>query len=278
MRPPEDRDDWVAPVVIASLVVIVLALCTVAVFVTGAIVIRVAHDAAVAAPAPPAVTTPAPETPFPTPTASSFSCVERCLDASSAPLMVPSESLQQTVPFSRRRVSASPHPTTASAEYQADTAAWNADPPDDSDCLFVDSRSPVNPGRNGFDWTSDDPVAILGENVDDSGATTMTQTARFFTSQGFAADQMAWMRRQIDACNAIDPSVEKAPGFAIPSDVTAAGFVADWGDVTIVTYDFQRANVVVRFRVVAQGDLDEEKLRQFLGTWVQTGLEQLPLS
>jgi hypothetical protein len=89
---------------------------------------------------------------------------------------------------------------------------------------------------------------------------------------------MAWMRRQIDACNAIDPSVEKAPGFAIPSDVTAAGFVADWGDVTIVTYDFQRANVVVRFRVVAQGDLDEEKLRQFLGTWVQTGLEQLPLS
>jgi len=284
--PPESDDSygWVAPVVISFLVVLVAGLCTLAVFVTTTIVGRVAHDVTVAAAQPPAAVQPppfvkpTPAAPAPTPTALSFTCTSGCLDASTAGLMIPNESLQRTIPINRLRESASTTLTTAAAEYQADTGAWDADPPDGTDCLFVGSRSAVNPGRNGFDWTSDDPVALLGKNIDARQTATMTQTARFFTSPGFATDQMAWMRKQIDACNVTDPTVAAASGFELPSDVTAVAFVAEWDDATIFTYDFQRANTIVRFRVVAHGDLDENKVRHFLGTWVQTDLEQLPLN
>jgi hypothetical protein len=203
-------------------------------------------------------------------------CPPMCFTVASAGLMVPDGSLQISMPISGLPLSPEfQHPTTAAAEYRADVTAWAAHSPNPLVCFFADSRSPVSPALGGPDSTADDPVTFLGESTDDSQGSSMTQSARFFASSNSATDYMRRLEKQIELCHLVDPAVDSAANFDLPAGIDVATAVDTTASTTTYIYDFQRANVVVRFRVVSSDHVDEDAVRHFLGTWVTTNLDQL---
>ncbi|MES1212653.1 MAG: hypothetical protein ABUT11_03810 [Leifsonia sp.] len=203
-------------------------------------------------------------------------CPPNCFTVASAGLMVPNGSLQGSMPISGLSVSPDfQHPTTAAAEYRSDVAVWAAQSPNPLVCFFTDSRSPVSPALGGPDSTADDAVAFLGESTDDSHGSSMTQSARFFASSAAATDYLKRLQKQIGLCHLVDPAVDSAASFDLPSSVATVSFVEASATTTTYVFDFQRANAVVRFRVVTSDAIDENAVRHFLGTWATTDLAQL---
>jgi hypothetical protein len=278
-RPPRQRP-WLVPVVILGVVALLGGLVGAGVAEFQAIGERVAavgSDSNDSVPQPIITTKPAP--PGPMPTAFSATCAKGCLTVASSGLMIPNYSLLGSMPINRLSVSPDfQHPTTEGLEYQADSAAWGAQSPTSDLCFFTGSRSPVSPIAGAPTDVANDPITFLGESVDLQQGTTMTQTARFFSSPGDASTYQSWVRGQVLDCQAADPRVEPAAGFELPPSVTAVAFVEKSANLTTYTYDFARANAVVRFRVVTSDNVDENAVRHFLGTWVTTDLAQLELN
>ena len=276
-RPPRQRP-WLVPVVILGVLALVGGLVAAGAAEFQAIASRAAgSDGPGYTPQPIITTKPAP--PASTPTAFSATCASGCLTVASSGLMIPNYSLLGSMPINRLAVSADfQHPTTEGLEYQADSAAWGAQSPISDLCFFTGSRSPVSPIAGAPTDLANDPVTLLGESVDLQQGSTMTQTARFFSSPGEASTYQSWVREQVLDCHAADPRVEPAAGFELPPSVTAVTFVERSANSTTYTYDFARANAVVRFRVVSTDGVDENAVRHFLGTWVTTDLAQLDLN
>lgn len=275
-RPPRQRR-WLAPVVIIGVVALVGGLVGVGAVELQAIGQRA--DAGSGSDYPPdPIITPIPAPSAPTPTAFSATCASGCLTVASSGKMIPDGSLQGSMPINRLSVSADfQHPTTATIEYFADIDIWQRQFPPYINCFFAVSRSPVSTTIDSPDRLSTDPVTFLGTSVDPTQGSAMTQTARFFTSPASAADYEQKLQAQISICHGNNPEIESAAGFDLPPGVSAVTFVDKEDRATTYVYDFQRANAVVRFRVVTSDNVDENAVRHFLGTWVTTNLAQLPV-
>ena len=273
--PPRSRR-WLAPVVIVSLVALVGGLVAAGVAEVQAIAGHVSqadNGSLIGVPdAPPG----SDDVPTAQPTRAVAVCPPSCFTVASSGLMVPNGSLQGSMPIDRLAVSADfQHPTTAAAEYHADVAVWAAQSPNPLVCFFTDSRSPVSPALGGPDSTSDDPVTFLGTSADDTRGSTMTQSARFFTSSDAATAYLQSVQKQIELCHLVDPAVASAANFDLSPGITAVTFVETSATANTFVYEFQRANTVVRFRVVSTDHVDEDAVRHFLGTWATTDLAQL---
>ena len=276
-RPPRQRR-WLVPVVILGVLALVGGLVAVGAVELQAIAQRAATGSHQQSSGPNYIV-PSPAPLGPTPNAFSTTCTSGCLTVASSGLMIPNGSLQGSMPISLLSVSADfQHPTTAGIEFFADVADWQGQTPQVPDCFFAVSRSPVATSLASPDGLSADPVTLLGTSVDRSQGSAMTQTARFFTSPASATDYEQQLRAQVGLCHATDPGVASAAGFELPPSVSAVTFVEKAGNTTTYVYDFQRANAVVRFRVVTNDSIDENAVRHFLGTWVTTDLAQLDLN
>ena len=278
-RPPRQRP-WLVPVVIVGVLALVGGLVGAAVAEFQAIGDRVAavgSDSNDTVPQPINVPTQAP--PRPTPTALSGTCDSGCLDLDSSGLMVPNNSLLTSMPLKALAVSPDfQHPSSVGLEYQADSLSWATKPSAPDPCFLVSTRSPIGPTLGGPDSTSSDAVTYLGTTSDDSAGTQMTQTARFFPTPAAATAYMRNVREQLPACQSADHSVKSTPSFAIADPMDINAFAQISARSTTYVYDIQRANAVVRFRVVSTDGVDEPGIVHFLNTWVTTDLAQLDLN
>ena len=276
-RPPQKRR-WLVPVVIVGVLALVGGLVG-----AGAVELQTIAQRASTGSRPPSsgpnYLAPSKAPIGPTPTAFSPTCASGCLTLASSGLMIPNGSLQGSMPISLLSVSADfQHPTTAAIEFTSDVAIWQGQTPAVPDCFFTVSRSPVATSLGSSDGLSADPVTLLGTSVDRDRGTTMTQSARFFTSVQSASDYEKQLHTQIALCHTARPQTDSAAGFALPVGISAVTFVVKEAKSTTYVYDFQRANAVVRFRVVTSDSVDENAVRHFLGTWVTTDLAQLDLN
>ena len=275
---PQRQRSWLVPVVIVGVLALVGGLVAAGVAEFQAVASRagqVENGSLIGVPdAPPG----SDHVPTEAPTATAVVCPPSCFTVASAGLMLPNGSLLGSMPISDFSVSPDfQHPTTAAAEYQTDVSVWAAHSPNPLVCFFTDSRSPVSPALGGPDSTADDPVTFLGGGTDDSQGSSMTQSARFFASSAAATDYMTRLQKQIVLCHLVDPAVDSAASFDLPPSISTVTFVETSATTTTYVYDFQRANAVVRFRVVTSDNVDENAVRHFLGTWATTDLEQLPV-
>lgn len=215
--------------------------------------------------------------PHPTPTVFSSTCASGCLPAASAPLLIPNVSLQRSMDIDSDLAPPVPPPTTAALEQQSDLAHWRRAPSADPDCFFLASRSPVGLTPGSQDAQSLDAVAIL-QTSRILGGSTMTQTARFFTDPLAASDYERQLQLQLDACHVAEPRVGAASGFDLPPSVTAVALADSEDRTTTYLYDFQRANVVVRFRIETSDGVNENGVRSYLAAWASNDLAQVSLN
>ena len=106
----------------------------------------------------------------------------------------------------------------------------------------------------------------------------MTQVARFFPTPAAATAYMRVVREQAQSCRLADQAVRSTPSFAVPDSMNINAFAQTSTSAVTYIYDVQRANVVVRFRVVSSDGVDEPGVVHFLHTWVTTDLAQLELN
>ncbi len=210
--------------------------------------------------------------PHPTPTVFSTTCSSGCLSPASASQLILDASLQRSLDIDSDRVVPAPPPTTAALEHQHDVTSWNRSASAAPDCFFLDSRSPVGLKPNADDAQNLDAVAILLTQQIMGGNTTMTETARFFTDPLAAADYERQLQLQRDACHVTNAPVGPMSGFDLPPSVTAIAIADPEDHTTTYLYDFQRANVVVRFRVETSDGVNENAVRSVLTSCATTGL------
>lgn len=222
-------------------------------------------------------------TPTPAPTAFSMTCTSGCLTAASARALVPGPSLLRSLDVDSALVDAElASPTTAALEYQRDAARWSREPGPAPDCFVLGSRSPVavalEDAGAGADSQSLDPVSILMTSDILGDNTTMTETARFFTTPEAATAYEQQLQAQLAHCHGSNPRVGPANGFELPPSVTALAFTDPEDRTTTSLYDFRRANAVVRFRVTSSGGGNENTVRTVLSMWAADDLARLELN
>jgi hypothetical protein len=211
------------------------------------------------------------EIPTERPTPIAAVCPPTCFTVASAGLLLPNGSLEGSLKLLGPAISPDfQHPTTAGAEYATSQGSTSGPPA----CFFLVSRSPLA----STDASNADPVTFLGQDADDSDGSTLSQSARFFPTSAAADAYLRGEREQAESCQLADHSVGSTPSFDVPAPLTINAYAQISGTSRTYVYDIQRANVVVRFRVVSTDSLDESSIVHFLHTWATTDLAQLDVN
>jgi hypothetical protein len=267
-QPPRPQRNWIVPVAVLGFVVVV-AIVGVALLEWELLGLRQSPDAGPAQPH---------YTQSPAPTAFSTTCTSGCLTVASARALTLDASLQRSLDIDSEGVAEPKPPTTAALEYQRDAAAWSRQPGAAPDCFVVGSRSPVALTPAGAGAQSLDPVSILVTSGILGGNTTMTQTARFFTTPEAATEYEQQVQSQVGLCHSSNPRVAPADGLDVPPSVATVAFADSEDRTTTYVYDFLRANAVVRFRVVTSDGVNDNTVRSVLTTWADGDLATMELN
>lgn len=272
---PNDPDDllparrprvWIPIVIVVSSLVVVALVVVLVTSIMGLVANRLGLNA----PDQP-LTTGSPPNPH---AAAPLACPPECFDELSIEAAVLRDQTLEHFGFSRHDYPWGTYdPTSAGSQYRALAADWAGSERYPDECVFVVGSTPAAIVLDETDKDSADTVEWTGSHADADVATTLDQSLRIFPDTASATAYLETLEAQIDDCEYIysgdghSAAVTPAPALSLHKSCAAVGWVRTGkpGDRwRAYVFDIQRANLVVRIRVLTDGSMTETKFRSLV--------------
>ena len=161
-------------------------------------------------------------------------------------------------------------PDTAGSIHRGSIPGWQNMKASPDACFFAPGNSPVSFVDSD---ESSDPIHFIGTQTNDAQSSTLDQSVRLFADSASATAYMTYTAGQVEQCDvwfagqgsdSYSAMVSPSPALSIPDSVASVGWVRT-GDPGLrwraYVIDLQLGNLVVRTRLLTDGSIPELEYR-----------------